>query len=285
MDTYTGSNQPKVSVIVPTKNSANYLHFCLLSMHQQTYKNIEIIVVDNYSTDNTCDIAKRFGARVFTRGKERAVQLNFGVAMARGKYVFETGSDMMSEPTYIEEAVAKCEEGYDAIYSSVISKPSKNFWCKVKALERLSYIGDDQIEAAHFFKYDVFVSLGGADPSLISVEEDLQHRLDEAGFKTGRIKAREIHLHEMKTLKEVWLKSFYYGSYMRSYLKKHPKRGSQYLFPIRKAFLKNILLYSKHPILSIGFILYKVVQQTAGLCGLLVNKDIHERIYGESSTH
>ena len=41
-----------VSVIVPTFNSSNFIHECLKSIQDQTYKNIEIIVVDNFSTDD-----------------------------------------------------------------------------------------------------------------------------------------------------------------------------------------------------------------------------------------
>ena len=44
---------PLVSVIVPTRNSSSTLEACLQSLAYQTYKNIELIVVDNFSTDNT----------------------------------------------------------------------------------------------------------------------------------------------------------------------------------------------------------------------------------------
>lgn len=269
-----------VSVIIPTCNSAKYIHFALNSIRNQTYKNIELIVVDNFSDDNTCDIASRYGAIVLQIAPERATQLNYGISLSSGKYIFQTGSDMVSEPTYIEQAVKKCEEGYDAIYSDVVSKEYPYFWGKVKALERQCYLGDDQIEAAHFFRRSAYDELGGFDSTLISVEEDFQHRLDKAGFKTGRIQSKEIHLHEAKTLKEMAIKSFYYGAYIRAYLRKHPQRGSRYLFPLRKAFLKNILLFLKHPILTIGFIVYKSIQQTAGFLGLLFgSKNIHKKVY------
>lgn len=272
-------NKPLVSIIIPSCNSEKYIHFTLNSITNQTYKNIEIIIIDNFSKDNTVNISRRYGATVYLKGNERATQLNYGVEMSKGKYIFETGSDMISEKTYIEEAVKKCEEGFDAIYSSVVSREN-HFWGKVKALERECYIGDNQIEASHFFKRSVYDELGGFDVNLISVEEDFQHRLDEKGYKTGRIGSKEIHLREARTLKEMAIKSFYYGVYIRSYLKKHPMRGSRYLFPVRKAFLKNILLFLQNPILAVGFIIYKVIQQISGLLGLLFgNKRIHRRIY------
>ena len=51
-----------VSVIIPTKNSETHIHRALNAICNQTYKNIEIIIVDNYSTDITCSIARRYGA-------------------------------------------------------------------------------------------------------------------------------------------------------------------------------------------------------------------------------
>lgn len=50
----------KVSVIVTTKNSAPYLNNCLQSIKSQTYKKIEIIVVDNFSRDETKLIAEEY---------------------------------------------------------------------------------------------------------------------------------------------------------------------------------------------------------------------------------
>lgn len=284
------NDKPLVSVIIPTLNSAKYLKNTLESIRNQTYSNIEILVVDNYSTDNTREVAKEFSATVYLKGPERAAQINYGIQRAKGEFVFETGSDMMSDREYIEQALDKClNEGYDAIYSSVLSKEGGGFWERVKALERLTYIGSNLIEAAHFFKKNVFLELGGFDERLVGVEEDFQHRLDRLGYKTGRIKSREVHLHEATTLSEVFKKSYYYGRFMPNYLKKHPVRGARQLFPIRPSFISNIKILAKNPIYFFGFIVYKIVQQSGGALGLITglikrNKksdSVHKSLYGE----
>jgi probable beta-1,3-galactosyltransferase len=56
---------PLVSVIIPTYNSSRTLEKCLKSIKNQTYKNIEIIVVDNNSIDNTKEIAKKYTGKVY----------------------------------------------------------------------------------------------------------------------------------------------------------------------------------------------------------------------------
>jgi len=52
-------NKPLVSVIIPTFNSGGTLGKCLRSIRNQTYGNVEIIVVDKFSTDKTKEIAKK----------------------------------------------------------------------------------------------------------------------------------------------------------------------------------------------------------------------------------
>ena len=77
---------PMVSVIVPTCNSAKTLELCLKSIKTQTYPNIEIIIVDKNSADNTRKIAEKYG-KVFIKGPERSAQRNFGASQAAGEYL------------------------------------------------------------------------------------------------------------------------------------------------------------------------------------------------------
>jgi len=63
-----------VSVIVPTKNSSRTLERCSKSIKNQSYKNVEIIVVDNNSTDNTKEIAQKYTDKVFNVGPEKTTQ-------------------------------------------------------------------------------------------------------------------------------------------------------------------------------------------------------------------
>jgi glycosyltransferase involved in cell wall biosynthesis len=69
----------RVSVIVPTKNSQQYLARCLASIKKQKHNDIEIIVVDNNSSDKTKAIARKYTNLVFNKGPERSSQRNFGV--------------------------------------------------------------------------------------------------------------------------------------------------------------------------------------------------------------
>ena len=254
----------KVSVIVPTHNSDEFILECLFNLKKQDYKDMEIIVVDNFSTDNTeafCEDVDYF----YKKGPERTAQANFGISKSSGDYIYLTGSDMTRDLDFISQCVKKMSEGYDAIFMSVkTSAKVKHFWGKVKKLERECYIGTF-IESARFFKKSVWEALNGFNENMIGMEEDFQHRLDYAGYFTGRVEAREYHLHEDETLLQVFKKAFYYGSFMKAYLKKHKGRGYKQLFPVRP----NLHKFFRHPKLLAGFIIYKFVQYLGGGLGLL----------------
>ena len=259
----------RVSVVISTYNSQDIIEECLLNLAKchHVYPDMEIIVVDNYSTDKTAKIAWELADVVYFKGSERTAQANYGVKMSTGEVIYLTGSDMTRDFTFILEGVMRIQEGYDAIYMSVLTDSRVNhFWGRVKALERETYIGTF-IESARFFKKDVWEELGGFDENMIGLEEDFQHRLDYHGYRTGRIHAREYHLHEDDSLKKIFRKAFYYGKFMRSYLKSHPKRGYKQLSPFRP----NLCKFLKHPILLGGFIIYKIVQYAGGVGGLLCN--------------
>ena len=255
----------QVSVVIPTKNSADFIDRSIVSILNQSYLDIELIVVDNYSSDSTKKRVLPFVDMFLEKGPERTAQANYGISKATGEIIYLTGSDMTRDYDFIKEAVAKIQEGYDAVYMSVKTDMDVNhFWGKVKALERESYIGTF-IESTRFFKKSVWEALGGFDEELVQLEEDFQHRLDNAGYKTGRINSREYHLHEDNSLAKIFKKAFYYGKFMKAYLKKHKSRGYKQLNPARP----NINIFFKHPKLFVGFMIYKIVQYVGGMIGLL----------------
>ena len=72
----------KVSVIIPVHNSSKYIQECINSVINQTYKNLEIIVIDDKSTDNSVEIIKSIRDK---RIKSIELKENVGAALARNK--------------------------------------------------------------------------------------------------------------------------------------------------------------------------------------------------------
>jgi glycosyltransferase involved in cell wall biosynthesis len=268
------SKKPLVSIVIPTYNSEKTLEKCLKSIKNQTYKNIEVIVVDKFSKDRTVEIAKRFKAKVFFKEPERASQVNFGVKKARGKYIYRVDADFVLEPTIVEEAVKKCEEeGYDAITIHNTSDPTISFWSKVRKFERDCYKDDELNIAARFFKKEVFEAISGFNESLVAAEDyDFHNRLLEMGFKVGRIKSQEVHIGEPKSLWEIAKKHYYYGKTIAEFIRTNPRKGIKQLSPIRPAFIRHWKKFVRHPILTLGFIIYQFVRYFSAGLGFLVSK-------------
>ena len=88
----------KISIIIPTYNSASTLRKALKSIFQQTYKNFEVIIMDSYSTDNTLDIVREFKSKKIrimhiSKNKRLSYVRFVGITKAAGKYIAFLDSD------------------------------------------------------------------------------------------------------------------------------------------------------------------------------------------------
>ena len=101
--------QPLVSVTIPTFNSAKTLALCLDSVMQQTYKNIEIIVINGDSTDNTETIARKYDVNIVNYSGALLGARNEGTQLSCGKYVLLLDSDQVLRIDAIQRAVSVCE--------------------------------------------------------------------------------------------------------------------------------------------------------------------------------
>lgn len=101
-------NKDKVSIIVPVYNVEKYLEKCLKSLISQSYKNIEIILIDDGSKDNSgriCDEYKRKDSRIKVIHKENAgvsEARNSGIQKATGKYLCFVDADDFVMDNYVE---------------------------------------------------------------------------------------------------------------------------------------------------------------------------------------
>jgi glycosyltransferase involved in cell wall biosynthesis len=103
------SDKPKVSVIIPTKNRCEALKQCLDSLMTQTYKNLEIIIVDGGSTDRTKELVNDYSNKlpiVFTVQNGGLIpQENKGWRIASGDIIVRTDDDVIADSGWIEEIV------------------------------------------------------------------------------------------------------------------------------------------------------------------------------------
>ncbi|MBR2543967.1 glycosyltransferase family 2 protein [Candidatus Saccharibacteria bacterium] len=104
--------QPLVSIIVPIYNTARYLPACLDSIIAQTHQNLEIILIDDGSTDHSGQIANNYAKKdsrikvIHQKNQGQSAARNLGLTMVKGEYVSFLDSDDEIKPTFIKELLA-----------------------------------------------------------------------------------------------------------------------------------------------------------------------------------
>ncbi|HXK34991.1 MAG TPA: glycosyltransferase [Candidatus Paceibacterota bacterium] len=265
-----------VSIIIPTKNSARTLAACLASVKSQDYKDIEIIVVDNKSSDGTKEIAFNYTDKVFDYGPERSAQRNFGVKNSKGDHVFIVDSDMKLSPLVISACVNKMKDG--KIKAVIVPEESfgEGFWAKCKKLERSYYVGVSWMEGARFFKRDVFLEMSGYDEENTGTEDfDLSQRIKEKYGESSIDRIAEFiyhnedHINLFKTCK----KKFYYARRLSKYksilANKENFRRQASLFERYKLVFRKPKILFRDPVIGAGMLFMKACEFFCGGLGYL----------------
>lgn len=124
-----------VSVIVPMLNTEKYIERCLKSIQDQTYSNLEIIVIDNASKDSSCRRVKELAKtdtriRLFKNESTKSVgySRNRGLDNSRGEYIWFVDSDDYAEPEFIEKMLSYMKE-YDVDIVQCCYKDFDEFNC------------------------------------------------------------------------------------------------------------------------------------------------------------
>lgn len=266
-----------VSIIIPTRNSGELLGNCLKKVRQQTYKNIELIVVDGRSTDNTIDLAKKYNCKIYffvpkvKKGVfDASYKRNYGVKKAKGIYVYWLDADMEISKNLIEEAVNLCKKGVDAV---ILPEDSfgTGIWARAKNLERRCYWGDNSVECPRFFKRSIWDVIGGLDESLGAGGDDLDihQKVIEKGYRVERTKNIVMHNEGHLKLSKLIKKHFMYGRDTIKYFYKRPKASVISYFPIRMAYIRNYKLLLSRPFDTLVFILMRTFENLAGAAGIL----------------
>jgi glycosyltransferase involved in cell wall biosynthesis len=260
-----------VTVVVPTRNSLPALRPCLESLRGQTYGDLEVIVVDNYSTDGTPAVAQELADQVVTLGPERSAQRNAGAKHGAGSFLFFIDSDMIVEGEVVSECVALATR--PDVVSVVVPEVSfgDGLWARSKALERSCYAGDDTVEAARFFGRDVFEQVSGFDEALPSGPEDwdLDQRVRALGGLVARTESVIHHDEGTPRLHELMAKKFYYGRGMADYIRRHPAAARQQLRVLRPAFRRHWKRLARDPLTAGAMFVMKACEFGAGGAGLL----------------
>lgn len=254
---------PLVSIGIPTYNSEKTIENCIESINKQSYKNIEIIIIDNLSSDNTTEIASRHNAKIVKIKASRSKARNIGINQSNGSFILCIDSDM----ELTEHVVKNCVDSFQKnkkVGGIIIPERSigDNFWVKVRDFER-SFYAKTEIESARFFKKDIAESVGGYEEDIVFYEEStLPQKIADLGLNINlRIDSYILHNERNFNLGKWLKKKYFYAKTLRSYAQKYKGYASrQYSLRYRYLiFLKNKNFYSK-PLLAAGVLILKTLE-------------------------
>jgi glycosyltransferase involved in cell wall biosynthesis len=257
-----------VSFVVPTRNSARTITACVNSLRSQAYPDVEIVVVDNESTDGTAERARKAGADIVViAGPERCAQRNRGSFESHGEFVVFIDSDMVLEPGIAGQIVEQFEL-HPELGALIIPEHSfgDGFWTKCRVLEKSLYVGNESVEAARAFRREAFEAVGGWNEKLTAAEDwDLDDRIRANGVKVGRVQAFIWHDEGKLRLRGTFGKKRYYGQWIAAYLDSHDD-GSRRIR--RSGLLDKKGDLFRHPILTTGMVTLKSVEAAGIYAGM-----------------
>ena len=173
--------QPLVSIILPTYNGARYLAEAIESCLRQTYRNWELILVDDCSVDATPDVITGFVTRDtrirsirHERNRKLPEALNTGHAAARGEYLTWTSDDNRLLPTALEELTAYLDQHpaiglvyADSVLIDEAGRRVRDY--PSKPASKLAYM--NAVGPCFLYRRAVYQSVGSYDPQLFMAED------------------------------------------------------------------------------------------------------------------
>jgi glycosyltransferase involved in cell wall biosynthesis len=130
----TKTTENKISIITVVYNALPTIGYTIKSVVEQSYPNIEYIIIDGVSTDGTLDVIKNFGSQIsiLVSEKDNGIYdaMNKGLKYATGDWVYFLGADdLLTTPTIIEELVQQFTNSHGIYYGNSYLKQANKIYC------------------------------------------------------------------------------------------------------------------------------------------------------------
>ena len=254
----------KLSAVITTRNEEPNIANCI-SAFDGRRDEVEVIVVDNSSTDRTKEIAASMGAVVLDRGPERCAQRNLGWRSAKADWVLILDADMILPRETLDEILGIAgSPGGDGplVYWIPEVRTGAGIRTKARNFERSFYDGTC-IDALRLFHRSVLEKTGGYDESLVAGGEDweLDIRILATGASAAVLRNHLVHNEKSLSFWRLMAKKAYYAKGVADYQAKwagHPALKRQFGLYYRYfgVFVENgkWRRLVRHPVLA--FVMY-----------------------------
>lgn len=221
-------DKPLVSVTIPTRNSEDVIGDCLASVKNQSYANIETLVVDSKSTDQTKDIVGSFGAKFISYEGKLLGARHEGFLSSQGDFILLLDSDQILEPAAVERALPMMDN-YDMLVLEELSYKPKGFFEKLYEADRKlihlqpNFTPLDGNLLPRFFRREILKKAFRAIPKRI-ISTTIHHDHAIIYFEAHKVSSKVGILpasvyHREHGLIKTWRINFRYGRSLRGLLK------------------------------------------------------------------
>ena len=190
-----------ISIILPTFNRAKYIDRSIMSVIGQTYQNWELLIVDDGSTDNTFELAKKYINKhsniryFFHENRGAAYTMNIGMQNSIGNFITFLGSDDEYLPNHLKARIDYLE---DNIEIDLLHSPAKiigNEYVKDKYdLTKNIHLDNCVLGGTLFGKSEVFNKLNGFKDVNYSPESEFVERAEKV-YKINKLNLRTYVYH------------------------------------------------------------------------------------------
>jgi len=215
------NRQPFISVIIPVYNGSKYLNQCLDALMTSSYRQFEIIVVDDASTDDSVDICRKKGIAVLQMPHQSgpAAVRNYGAQKARGEILLFVDSDVLVQQETIARVAADFMNNPNiaAVFGSYDDSPdASDFFSQFRNLLHHFIHQNSHRESKTFWTgcgaiyKEIFFQLKGFDEGWFSIEDiELGHRIWNNGYRI--MLDKELQVKHLKGWRlRNWLKTDIY---------------------------------------------------------------------------
>lgn len=266
--------KPLVSVNIPTYNSGETLEECLRSISDQSYPNVETIIIDSKSQDGTLTIARRHHARIYFADSLSGARLE-GIRESKGDYILLVDSDQVVDIDVIAKCVEMCErERFDAVTlfeRSIIKENS--FVEKVVAYDKwLIHISkDDDVNYGaaipRFFRAESLKKVR-IPPGLVTFDHNLLYATAMRNKSRVGFLDAYIYHHEPSSWSGLARKFLRYGTRYSRAFRVNRKLVAFHSMPRRAYFSKRAL---RDPSLFVGLLALYCVKAIATIAGAMTS--------------
>jgi glycosyltransferase involved in cell wall biosynthesis len=227
---------PNVSIIIPAHNEERHIKKCLESLLTQDYQDVEIIIVDNGSSDNTPKIVEKYVERF--RDKVRLLRMdrnlgpgggrNLGASNASGEILVFVDADMVFPPNYITKLVKPIQHGEAQLTTHSIEYVANTYnpWVKVQG-QTIRSIERGGSRVLRAIEKRLFTQHGGFNPSLYY--HDDRTFFYKTGLKAIVVEDAYCYHNNPDTAKEIFRRNYLIGrTLLAIMLQEHGAKGLLY---------------------------------------------------------